>query len=179
MAISLQQVRYNCAKARERMAQARAEHWAFGAFNLDDEPTLRAVAGAAKAKNAPVLVEATAGEVADWGLDNIRDVVDNIKREYGVEMYVNLDHSPSVEDAKKGIDAGFEFQAVVRATIINDDIGTNFQIVDKTVSIIHNSAGLSLTTSDITVGSTGKLQFSLDLGANVAVLSGNMRYFGL
>lgn len=109
MAISLQQVRYNCAKARQRMAQARAEHWAFGAFNLDDEPTLKAVAAAAKAKNAPVLVEATAGEVADWGLDNIRDVVDNIKREYGVEMYVNLDHSPSVEDAKKGIDAGFEF----------------------------------------------------------------------
>jgi len=91
------------------MAQARTEHWAFGAFNLDDEATLKAVAGAAKSKNAPVLVEVSAGEVADIGIDNVRDMVDNIKREYGVEMYVNLDHSPSVEDAKKGIDAGFEF----------------------------------------------------------------------
>lgn len=109
MPITLQQVRRNCAKARERMASARAEHWAFGAFNLDDEPTLKAVAAAAKAKNAPVLVEVSAGEVSDIGLENVRDLVDNIKYEYGVEMYVNLDHSPSVEDAKKGIDAGFEF----------------------------------------------------------------------
>lgn len=91
------------------MAQARNEHWAFGAFNLDDEPTLKAVAAAAKAKNAPVLVEVSAGEVSDIGLENVRDLVDNIKYEYGVEMYVNLDHSPSIEDAKKGIDAGFEF----------------------------------------------------------------------
>jgi len=109
MAITLEEVRRNCAKARERMAQARAEHWAFGAFNLDDEPTLKAVAAAAKAKNAPVLVEVSQGEVDDIGLENVRDLVDNIKRAYGVEMYVNLDHSPSVENAKKGIDAGFEF----------------------------------------------------------------------
>jgi fructose-bisphosphate aldolase class II len=109
MPITLQQVRMNCAKARARMEQARAEHWAFGAFNLDDEPTLKAVALAAKAKNAPVLVEVSAGEVSDIGIQNVRDMVDNFKYEYGVEMYINLDHSPSVDDAKRGIDAGFEF----------------------------------------------------------------------
>jgi fructose-bisphosphate aldolase, class II len=109
MPITLQQVRLNCAKARARMDQARTEHWAFGAFNLDDEPTLKAVVLAAKAKNAPVLVEVSAGEVSDIGLQNVRDMVDNFKYEYSVEIYINLDHSPSVEDAKKGIDAGFEF----------------------------------------------------------------------
>ena len=109
MPITLQQVRANCARARVRMVQARAQHWAFGAFNLDDEATLKAVAAAAKAKNAPVLVEVSAGEVGDIGLENVRDLVDNVKLEYGVEMYINLDHSPSVEDAKRGIDAGFEF----------------------------------------------------------------------
>ena len=109
MAITLQQVRRNCAKARERMATARVEKWAFGAFNLDDEPTLKAVALAAKAKNAPVLVEVSAGEVSDIGIENVRDMVDNFRYEYGVEMYINLDHSPSVADAKKGIDAGYEF----------------------------------------------------------------------
>jgi fructose-bisphosphate aldolase class II len=91
------------------MEQARAEHWAFGAFNLDDEPTLKAVAQAAKANNAPVLVEVSQGEVDQMGLDNVRDMVDNFKAEYGVEIYVNLDHSPSIANAKKGIEAGFEF----------------------------------------------------------------------
>ncbi len=109
MPLTLQQIRRNCAQARERMAQARAEKWAFGAFNLDDEATLRAVVQAAASKNAPVLVEVSQGEVDDIGLDNVRDLVDNFKYQYGIEIYVNLDHSPSVETAKQGIEAGFEF----------------------------------------------------------------------
>ncbi len=109
MPLTLDEIRRNCATARRRMTQAREEHWAFGAFNLDDEPTLKAVVLAAKAKNAPVLVEVSQGEVDTIGLTTVRDMVDNFKREYGVEMYVNLDHSPSVEAAKAGIEAGFEF----------------------------------------------------------------------
>jgi len=109
MPLTLNEIRRNCQRARERMAQARAEQWAFGAFNLDDEATLRAVVQAAAAKNAPVLVEVSQGEVDDIGLDNVRDLVDNFKYQFGVEIYVNLDHSPSVAAAKKGIEAGFEF----------------------------------------------------------------------
>ncbi len=109
MSLSLRSIKLNCQRARERMAQARQEHWAFGAFNLDDEITLRAVLGAASKKNAPVLVEVSQGEVDDLGLETIRDMVDDLKREYKTEVYVNLDHSPSVENAKLGIDAGFEF----------------------------------------------------------------------
>src|SRR5215475_8559052 len=109
MPLTLPQIRKNCARARERMAQARAEHWAFGAFNLDDEATLKAVVQAAVKKQAPVLVEVSQGEVNDIGLDNVRDMVDNFIAQYGVEMYVNLDHSPSVEAARAGIEAGFEF----------------------------------------------------------------------
>lgn len=109
MALTLLEIRENCAKARARMQQARDEGWAFGAFNLDDEATLKAVVLAAKAKNAPVLVEVSQGEVDDIGINTVRDMVDNFKREYGVEMYVNLDHSPSVEAAIAGIEAGFEF----------------------------------------------------------------------
>jgi fructose-bisphosphate aldolase class II len=109
MPLTLPQIRDNCTQARTRMAQARAEHWAFGAFNLDDEATLKAVVFAAQKLNAPVLVEVSQGEVDDIGIYNVRDMVDNFKREYGVEIYVNLDHSPSVAAAKAGIEAGFEF----------------------------------------------------------------------
>ncbi len=109
MPLTLWEMRKNCVQARTRMAQARAEQWAFGAFNLDDEATLKAVVLAAAAKNAPVLVEVSQGEVDDIGLENVRDLVDNFKKQYGVEIYINLDHSPSVSAAKDGIEAGFEF----------------------------------------------------------------------
>ncbi len=135
MALSLTEIRANCYKARERMAQARAEHWAFGAFNLDDEPTLIAVAQAAKAKNAPVLVEVSQGEVDTIGLATVRDMVDNVKAELGVEMYVNLDHSPSVEAAKLGIDAGFEFIHIDVSQANHD--ATDEEIIAATKEVVE------------------------------------------
>jgi len=90
-------------------ARAKAEHFALGAFNIDNQETLLAIARAAAAKKAPLLVEVSHGEVEAIGLHNVRCMVDNYRAEYGVEMYINLDHSPSVEAAKAGVDAGFEF----------------------------------------------------------------------
>ena len=127
-------MRINCARARERMAQARAEKWAFGAFNLDDEPTLKAVAQAAQKKQAPVLVEVSQGEVDDIGLNNVRDLVDNFKAEYGVEIYINLDHSPSVEAAKDGIEAGFEFIHIDLSQAKHD--ASDEEIIEATKEVV-------------------------------------------
>jgi fructose-bisphosphate aldolase, class II len=99
----------NVERARELMERSRRERFAVGAFNVDNQETLVAVARAAQAKSSPVLVEVSQGEVDAIGLANLRDLVDNYRAELGVEMYINLDHSPSVEAAKAGIDAGFEF----------------------------------------------------------------------
>lgn len=91
------------------MQRSRQQHFAVGAFNIDNQETLIAVCRAAQAKQAPVLVEVSHGEVEALGLENIRDMVDNYKVEYGLEIFINLDHSPSVEAAKRAIDAGYEF----------------------------------------------------------------------
>lgn len=109
MAQSLDQIRQNCRQARDAMARARSEHFALGAFNIDNQETLIAIARAAKSKQAPLLVEVSQGEVDALGIENIRDMVDNYRAEYGVEMYLNLDHSPTVAGAIAGIEAGFEF----------------------------------------------------------------------
>jgi fructose-bisphosphate aldolase class II len=99
----------NIERARELMRRSRREHFAVGAFNVDNQETLLAIVRAAKAKEAPVLVEVSNDEVSMIGLANIRSLVDNYRAEYGVEIYINLDHSPSVKAGKAGIDAGFEF----------------------------------------------------------------------
>jgi fructose/tagatose bisphosphate aldolase len=95
-------------RARALMARSRAEGFAVGAFNVDNLETLLAVARAAHATTAPAFVEASASEVAMLGLANLRDVVDNLIDELGVELYLNLDHAPSVDAAVAAIDAGFE-----------------------------------------------------------------------
>jgi fructose-bisphosphate aldolase, class II len=95
--------------ARALYSRTRKERFALGAFNVDNQETLIAIVRAAAAKKSPVLVEASHGEVEMIGLKNLRGMVDNYRGEYGIEMYINLDHSPSVDAARAGIDAGFEF----------------------------------------------------------------------
>jgi fructose-bisphosphate aldolase class II len=109
MGLTIAEIRENTLRARHLMQRSRQQHFAVGAFNIDNQDTIIAVMRAAQAKNAPVLVEVTHDEISAMGADNVRDMIDNYKQEYGVEVYINLDHSPTVEAAKQGIDAGFEF----------------------------------------------------------------------
>ncbi len=135
MSLSIREIRDNCVRARHLMQRSRAQHFAVGAFNIDNQETLIAVCKAAQAKSSPVLVEVSDGEVKAMGLDNIRDLVDNYRQEYGVEMYINLDHSPSVEAAKRGIDAGFEF-IHIDISQANHDAALD-EIIEKTKEIVE------------------------------------------
>lgn len=135
MGQSIREIRENCVRARHLMQRARQQHFAVGAFNIDNQETLIAVCRAAQAKNAPVLVEVSDGEVKALGLENVRDMVDNYRYEYGIEMYVNLDHSPTVEDAKRGIDAGFEFIHIDVSQANHD--ATDVEIVEKTREVVE------------------------------------------
>lgn len=116
------------------MQRARQQHFAVGAFNIDNQETLIAVCLAAQKLNSPVLVEVSDGEVKAIGLENIRDLVDNYKQEYGIEMFVNLDHSPSVEAAKRGIDAGYEFIHIDISQA--DHNASNEEITAKTKEVV-------------------------------------------
>ena len=117
------------------MQRSRQQGFAVGAFNIDNQETLIAVCKAAQKLNSPVLVEVSDGEVKALGLENIRDMVDNYRAEYGIEMYINLDHSPTVEDCKRAIDCGFEF-IHIDISQANHDASTE-EIVAKTKEVVE------------------------------------------
>jgi fructose-bisphosphate aldolase class II len=135
MSLTIREIRENCLKARHLMERAKRQKFAVGAFNIDNQDTLIAIIKAAQAKNSPVLIELSHGEVQAIGLDNVRDMVDNYKKEYGVEVYLNLDHSPTVEDAKRGIDAGFEFIHIDISQARKD--ATDEEIIRETAEVVE------------------------------------------
>src|SRR5687768_15219887 len=100
MGLTIKEIRDNTIRARHLMQRSRSQGFAVGAFNIDNQETLIAVCKAAQKLQSPVLVEVSQGEVEAMGLENIRDLVDNYKEEYGIEIYINLDHSPTVESCK-------------------------------------------------------------------------------
>ena len=135
MALSISEIRDNNIRARHLMQRTRKEGFAVGAFNIDNQETLVAVAKAARKLNAPVLVELSHGEVKALGLQNVRDLVDNYKKEYDIEIFLNLDHSPTVEDCKRAIDLGFEFVHIDISQANHD--ASDEEIIRKTKEVVE------------------------------------------
>ncbi len=135
MSLSIKQIRDNTVRARHLMQRSRSQGFAVGAFNIDNQETLIAICRAAQKLQAPVLVELSQGEVEALGIDNVRDLVDNYKAEYGIEMYINLDHSPTVEACKRAIDAGYEFIHIDISQANHD--ATTEEIIEKTREVVE------------------------------------------
>lgn len=134
MGLTISEIRDRTLRARHLMQRTRTQGFAVGAFNIDNQETLIAICRAAQKLNAPVLVEVSQGEVDAMGLENIRDMVDNYRDEYGVEIYLNLDHSPSVEACKRAIDAGYEFIHIDISQANHD--ASEEEIIEKTKEVV-------------------------------------------
>ena len=135
MGLTISQIRDRTLRARHLMQRSRQQGFAVGAFNIDNQETLIAVSRAAQKLNAPVLVEVSQGEVDALGLENIRDMVDNYRDEYGIEIYINLDHSPTVEACKRAIDVGFEFIHIDISQADHD--ASEEEIIAKTKEVVE------------------------------------------
>src|SRR3989344_3235954 len=94
--------------AREWFEKSRNEKFAIGAFNVGNLETLEAIVSAARAKKAPVIIEASPGESSFMGYKNLVDLVQNYKDE-GVEIILNLDHATEFEKVKQAFEAGFDY----------------------------------------------------------------------
>ena len=57
MGLTIREIRDNTTRARHLYQRAKAQHFAVGAFNIDNQETLIAVAKAAQKLQSPVLVE--------------------------------------------------------------------------------------------------------------------------
>jgi fructose-bisphosphate aldolase, class II len=135
MGLTIREIRDNTTRARHLWQRSRQQGFAVGSFNIDNQETLVAIAKAAQKLNSPVLVEVSDGEVKALGVENVRAMVDNYKIEYGIEMYLNLDHSPTVEDCKRAIDAGYEFIHIDISQANHD--ASHEEIIAKTKEVVE------------------------------------------
>ena len=92
---------------REAIIQAREGKYAIGHFNVSDSNQVNAVIAAAQAIGVPVIIGASEGERAFIGMHNLAALVKSAQAE-GKQVYLNADHTYSVEGVKAVIDAGYD-----------------------------------------------------------------------
>lgn len=92
---------------REVIMDARGRGVAVGHFNFSDSTQLNAIAEAARELGVPVMVGVSEGERAFIGVRQAAALV-GVFRAKGQEIYLNADHTKSIEGVKEAIDAGFD-----------------------------------------------------------------------
>lgn len=92
---------------REMIVDARAAGKAIGHFNISDSNQFNAVLAAAAAAGRPVVIGVSEGERKFIGVKHAAALVASARAD-GREVYLNADHTYSVELVKEAIDAGFD-----------------------------------------------------------------------
>ncbi|MBI4137936.1 MAG: class II fructose-bisphosphate aldolase, partial [Candidatus Sungbacteria bacterium] len=92
----------------EILQKATKEHWSTGHFNASELDQMRAIVEACQEVGAPALIGMSEGERKHFGLAEAVAVRDVMRKEHTIPIFLNADHSKSVETAKAAIDAGFD-----------------------------------------------------------------------
>jgi fructose-bisphosphate aldolase class II len=90
------------------LTEADQQKVAVGHFNISDLVALKAVYEAARELNVPVLIGVSEGERDFIGVHEIAALVRGIREENGFQIYLNADHTHSIEKAREAAQAGFD-----------------------------------------------------------------------
>jgi len=90
------------------LAEADQQKAGVGHFNISDLAALKAVCAAAREVNVPVIVGVSEGERDFIGIHQIAALVRSIREEDGFPIYLNADHTHSIEKALDAAKAGFD-----------------------------------------------------------------------
>ena len=156
------------ADLRSALDGASRDRVAIGHFNVSDIVALRASFAAARELAVPVLIGVSEGERDFIGVDQIAALVKSLREEYDYPVFLNADHTHTLERAIEAAKAGFDEvifdgssldfetnvkqtkQAVQELKSINQDIIVEGEIgYIGTSSVIHDDvpAGVGVLTT--------------------------------
>ncbi len=93
---------------REVLADADARRVAVGHFNISDLAALKGIFAAARGLQLPLLIGVSEGERAFIGVRQAAALVRSLREEYEYPIFLNADHTHSIEKVREAAEAGFD-----------------------------------------------------------------------
>ena len=100
---------------KEYLAWAEKKQVAIGHFNISDSEGFKAVVESAAVLGVPVIIGVSEGERDFIGIQEVAALIQT-EREKGLPVFLNADHTYSVEKVKAAVDAGFDAVIIDGAT---------------------------------------------------------------
>ncbi|MCI8481596.1 MAG: class II fructose-1,6-bisphosphate aldolase [Clostridia bacterium] len=93
---------------KEMFEKAMKEHYAIGAFNVNNMEIIQGIIDAAKEEKSPVILQASSGAIKYARIGYLMKMIEAAVEEAPeIPIAIHLDHGPDFETCKMCIDAGF------------------------------------------------------------------------
>lgn len=92
---------------KEMFEKSMKEHFAIGAFNVNNMEIIQGIVDAAAEENSPVILQASSGAIKYARIPYLKKMVEAALEEHDIPVALHLDHGPDFETAKMCIDNGF------------------------------------------------------------------------
>lgn len=92
---------------KEMFEKSMKEHFAIGAFNVNNMELIQGIVEAASEENSPVILQASSSAIKYAGINYLMKMVEAAVESTNIPIAIHLDHGPDFETCKKCIDAGF------------------------------------------------------------------------
>ena len=90
----------------ETIKEAEVKGIAVGHFNISDTAALKAIVRAATELQLPVVIGLSEGERNFFGIEEAALIMRNLREKHGLPVYLNADHTYSLENIKRAVEAG-------------------------------------------------------------------------
>lgn len=153
---------------RDTVEEYKKAGKALGHFNISDSNQLRALALAAKETGLPAIVGLSEGEREYFPLSHARALI-TLYRAAGSPLYLNADHTYSLEKAQKAIDDGVDSIVVDGAKLPMDQ---NMLLVKQVVAYARSSKRDVVVEGELGyIGGSSKQLDSLPEGVTIENLT--------
>ena len=92
----------------ELINQYKREGKAIAHFNISNLDQARAIVEVAEELKQPVIIGASEGERDYMGIEMVRTIVNELNQEYEVPVFLNADHTYSLEKVQEVVEAGYD-----------------------------------------------------------------------
>ena len=150
---------------REIIADAEKRKVAVGHFNISEIAALRAIVRAVKVLKIPVIVGVSEGERDFIGTRQAGALIKSLREEHNLELFLNADHTYSLDKIKEAVAAGFDAVIFDGAKLsLEENIKKTREVVQYVKSVNPNI----LVEGEMGyIGSSSKILESIPEGAAI------------
>jgi fructose-bisphosphate aldolase class II len=151
----------------------KAEGKAIAHFNISNLDQLRAICDVAEELKQPVIIGASEGERAYMGVAMVRKMVDEMNQEYSVPIFLNADHTYTLEKVQEVVEAGYDSVIIDGAKLpYEENVALVKQCVDYVRAYEAKTGKRVLTEAELGyIGQSSSLNTALPEGVTEANLT--------